>query len=68
MFKKCDALSFFLAAQLKLLCIFYFVRGLISVCTTFLLELGYSIFYPYRGVEGKFSGGAPEAFSKGVKD
>ena len=29
---------------------------------------GYSIFKPYRGMEGKFPGGAPEAFSKGVKD
>ena len=30
--------------------------------------MGYSIFYPYRGVESKLPGGAPGAFSKGVKD
>ena len=31
------------------------------------IVIGLSIFYPYRGVEGKFPGGAPEAFSKGVR-
>ena len=31
------------------------------------LAMGYSIFYPYRGMEGKFQGGAPETFSKGVR-
>ena len=32
--------------------------------------MGYSIFYPYRGMEGKFPGGVgvPETFSKGVRD
>ena len=25
-------------------------------------------FYPYRGAEGKFHGGLPEAFSEGVGD
>ena len=27
------------------------------------ISLGYSIFYPYRGMEGKFPGGVPETFS-----
>ena len=31
------------------------------------IPLAYSIFKPYRGVEGKFPGGAPEAFSKESK-
>ena len=34
------------------------------------MTMGYSILYPYRvrGVEGKFPGDVPEAFSKGVRD
>ena len=30
--------------------------------------LGYSIFYPYIGMEEKFPGSVSETFSKGVKD
>ena len=29
--------------------------------------IGYSIFYPYGGVEGKFPGGVPEVLSRGVR-
>ena len=29
--------------------------------------MGYSIFNPYRAVEGKFPWGAPNAFSKGAR-
>ena len=30
--------------------------------------MGYSIFYTYRGMKGKFPEGVPEKFSKGVRD
>ena len=32
------------------------------------IGLFHSIFYSCRGMEGKFLGGVPETFSKGVKD
>ena len=53
--------------------IFHFVKFLCckTTCTKYQASsrptIAYSIFYQYRGMEGKFQGGVRETFSKGVR-